>query len=143
MPPFPWLFGGQQFANLFLDPEETTRFCAGGRRLCLDLSHSKLASNQRGVDFNDDLTMLAPFAAHVHLVDAAGTDNEGLQIDEGEIDFPAAIQILDRLAPHASFVPEIWQGHKNDGEGFWIALDRLERYFSHSGKEVEASVAGS
>ena len=26
----------------------------------------------------------------------------------------------------ASFIPEIWQGHKNDGEGFWIALTRLE-----------------
>ena len=23
-------------------------------------------------------------------------------------------------------VPEIWQGHKNGGEGFWVALERLE-----------------
>ena len=25
-----------------------------------------------------------------------------------------------------SFIPEIWQGHKNGGEGAWIALNRLE-----------------
>ena len=36
---------------------------------------------------------------------------------------------LDEISPDASFIPEIWQGHKNAGEGFWIALDRLENYF--------------
>jgi N-acetylneuraminate synthase len=25
-----------------------------------------------------------------------------------------------------SCIPEIWQGHKNEGEGFWVALERLE-----------------
>ena len=34
-------------------------------------------------------------------------------------------EILTDKAPEASFIPEIWQGHKNNGEGFWIALDRL------------------
>jgi N-acetylneuraminate synthase len=38
-------------------------------------------------------------------------------------------EILDQEAPQASFIPEIWQGHKNDGEGFWIALNRLEQWF--------------
>lgn len=27
-----------------------------------------------------------------------------------------------------SFIPEIWQGHINNGEGFWTALDRLEQW---------------
>jgi hypothetical protein len=36
---------------------------------------------------------------------------------------------LDRCAPAASFIPEIWQGHKNEGAGFWTALDRLEAWF--------------
>jgi N-acetylneuraminate synthase len=36
---------------------------------------------------------------------------------------------LSVLAPDASFIPEIWQGHKNDGEGFWRALEILENYF--------------
>ncbi len=33
---------------------------------------------------------------------------------------------LERLAPGVPFIPEIWQGHVNNGEGFWTALDRLE-----------------
>ena len=29
--------------------------------------------------------------------------------------------------PEASFIPEIWQGHKNSGSGFWYALEQLEK----------------
>jgi hypothetical protein len=63
------------------------------------------------------------------LVDAAGVDDEGLQIGEGEINFVDIAERLDRLCPKAAFIPEIWQGHKNNGEGFWIALERLEGLF--------------
>ena len=54
---------------------------------------------------------------------------QGLQIGEGEIDFNKLVCILDDHCPKASFIPEIWQGHKNGGEGFWIALERLETIF--------------
>lgn len=64
---------------------------------------------------------------HLHLVDAAGSDGEGLQKGEGEIDFGMTARILDELAPQASFIPEIWQGP--NGEGVWIALDGLEHQF--------------
>lgn len=67
--------------------------------------------------------------AHIHMVDAEGVDGEGLQIGEGMVDFVMVAEVLDKLAPKASFIPEIWQGHKNDGAGFWIALDKLERWF--------------
>ena len=49
--------------------------------------------------------------------------SRGVQIRE------ACRFVCDQLAPQAGFIPEIWQGHKNNGEGFWIALDRLERWF--------------
>jgi N-acetylneuraminate synthase len=65
----------------------------------------------------------------LHIVDAEGVDGEGLQIGEGMVDFAMTAEVLDRCAPEASFIPEIWQGHKNDGAGFWTALDRLERWF--------------
>jgi N-acetylneuraminate synthase len=29
--------------------------------------------------------------------------------------------------PEATWLPEIWQGHENDGQGFWVALERLEK----------------
>ena len=60
------------------------------------------------------------------LGDAKGVNGEGLQVGEGSLDFDRLGQLLGTGCPQASFIPEIWQGHKNGGEGFWIALERLE-----------------
>ena len=46
---------------------------------------------------------------------------------EGEIDFPSLSEQLKMSCPEATFIPGVWQGHKNHGEGFWTALARLER----------------
>ena len=51
---------------------------------------------------------------------------------DGDIDFVALCAGLDRTCPNASFVPEIWQGHKDNGAGFWFALDKLERWFENA-----------
>jgi N-acetylneuraminate synthase len=128
LPPFPWYFGGQLFLNLFVKPEDTARFCRAQKlRLCFDISHTKLACNHYRLSFKNAVDALAPLTAHYHIADADGVDGEGLQIGDGQIDFPAFIEQANRLSPSASFIPEIWQGHKNDGEGFWTALDRLEK----------------
>lgn len=130
MPPFPWHFGGQRYHNLFMEPDEIVDFCSRhGYRVCLDTSHSKLTCNYFGLNYTSFIDKVAPFTAHLHIVDASGTDGEGLQIGEGDIDFAALAEELNRFAPHASFIPEIWQGHKNDGEGFWHALKQLEKWF--------------
>jgi N-acetylneuraminate synthase len=42
------------------------------------------------------------------------------------VDWADVFRLLRKLAPDASFIPEIWQGHKNNGEGAWLALERLE-----------------
>ena len=62
---------------------------------------------------------------HIHIADSKGNNEEGLQINEGEIDFNFLSKTLNSL-PKASFIPEVWQGHENNGEGFWKALERLE-----------------
>ncbi len=130
LPPFPWYLGGQLHCNLFVDPDDTVQFAEdSGRRLCFDVSHSKLAANHLKDSFADWTEKLAPYTAHLHLVDAAGVDGEGLQIGDGEIDFAILAEQLDRLAPDVAFIPEIWQGHKNGGEDFWVALERLEKWF--------------
>ncbi|MDQ4501905.1 N-acetylneuraminate synthase family protein [Sinomonas sp. ASV322] len=130
LPPYPWLMGGQQFHNLFLDPADTAAFAAAtDTSLCLDVSHSKLAANHLGMPFTEAVERLAPHSIHLHLVDARGVDGEGVQIGDGEVDWAALAGQLDRLAPGVGFIPEIWQGHVNSGEGFWTALDRLERWF--------------
>lgn len=130
MPPFPWHFGGQRYHNLFMSAEDIASFCTQyNMRICLDVSHSKLYCNKEHLSFNDFLAATAPYTAHLHIADAMGVDGEGLQIHEGDIDFKLMAAELDKYCPAASFIPEIWQGHKNDCEGFWIALERLEPYF--------------
>ncbi|MDJ0688925.1 MAG: N-acetylneuraminate synthase family protein [Xenococcaceae cyanobacterium MO_188.B32] len=130
MPPFPWHFGGQRYHNLFVAPQDTVRFCQEQNyRICLDVSHSKLACNHHKWSFKEFIEQVAGYTAHLHIADAEGIDGEGLQIGEGDIDFPALAEDLAKTASQASFIPEIWQGHKNDGEGFWISLNKLEKYF--------------
>ncbi len=128
LPPFPWYLGGQRFCNLFVDPFDTAKFATEyDIDLCLDISHTKLACTYGRVSFFEAIEVLAPLTAHLHLVDAEGDDGEGLQIEEGDVDWVVLAEQLNRLAPSASFIPEIWQGHVGGGEGFWIALERLER----------------
>tara|TARA_A100001011_G_scaffold378465_1_gene443226 strand:- start:6813 stop:8696 length:1884 start_codon:yes stop_codon:yes gene_type:complete len=126
MAPFPWHFGGQRYQNLFVLPDEIEEKCTlMNLRICLDVSHSMLTCNHFNIEFYEFIDKVAPFTAHIHMGDAKGVNGEGLQIGEGDIDFKRLCKILIDKAPKASFIPEIWQGHKNNGEGFWIALDRL------------------
>ena len=127
MAPFPWHFGGQRYQNLFVHADEITRWCERlDVRMCFDISHSRLTCNHFGLDFYEFASKVAPYSAHLHLGDALGVNGEGLQVGEGDIDFARLGEILHDGCPTASFIPEIWQGHKNGGEGFWIALDKLE-----------------
>ena len=127
MAPFPWHFGGQRYQNLFVKSEEIVHWCDKlNLRMCFDISHTRLTCNHLGVDFYEFSRRISPLTAHLHLGDAQGLNGEGLQIGEGDIDFARLGKILDAGCPSASFIPEIWQGHKNGGEGFWIALEKLE-----------------
>jgi sialic acid synthase SpsE/endonuclease IV len=127
MAPFPWLFGGQRYQNIFVHVDEIVKYCKEyGIRMCFDVSHSMLTCNQFKQDFYEFAAKIAPYTAHIHMGDAKGVNGEGLQIGEGEIDFVKLGKILNDGCTNASFIPEIWQGHKNNGEGFWIALEKLE-----------------
>ena len=129
MPPFPWHFGGQRFHNLFMHAAEIADYCeTHDARICLDISHSALAATHARTSFQSFLEQVGRFSRHLHIVDAEGVDGEGLQIGDGTIDFAMVASVLDRVAPEASFIPEIWQGHKDNGAGFWKALDRLEQW---------------
>lgn len=130
MPPFPWHFGGQRYHNLFMLPDDIWRFCDRyGYRICLDVSHSQLTCNHFNLSYMEFLKQVGQYAAHLHIVDAEGVDGEGLQIGDGGVDFGMVAEVLGLKVPSASFIPEIWQGHKNVGEGFWVALEKLEKWF--------------
>jgi len=129
MAPFPWHFGGQRHQNIFIFPNECATVCRKfGLRMCVDISHTRLAANHFGFDFYDAIATLGPYTRHYHLGDSLGVDGEGLQIGTGDIDFKKLGNMMASAAPDAWFIPEIWQGHKNFGEGFWVALERLEPY---------------
>ena len=127
MAPFPWHFGGQRFQNLFMDVNEIKRFCEENNiKICHDISHSHLTCNHFKWNHIEYIRELGAFTSHFHIADASGVDGEGLQIGQGTVNFDEILPIIDKEIPDISFIPEIWQGHKNNGEGFWIALSNIE-----------------
>lgn len=122
MAPFPWHFGGQRHQNIFMMPEELAAQAQScGLRLCLDLSHLQMTCHHFCLDFQAALTLLLPHTAHLHVADAKGSNGEGVLIGTGDIDWPATWAQI-RRHPGISFIPEVWQGHKDHGAGFWTAL---------------------
>ncbi len=130
MPPFPWHFGGQSHHNLFVDPDEITNFCALHKniKVCFDTSHSMMACNFYGWNFLEFAQKISPNVIHLHIADAIGVDGEGIELGEGDINFNELSKVLNQYLYKVPFVPEVWQGHKNSGEGFWKALSYLETY---------------
>jgi len=128
MPPFPWHFGGQSYHNLFVCADEIVAFCQNNPKIkiCLDISHSMMSCNYYGWSLLDFVEKVAPYNIHLHIVDAKGVDGEGVEIGGGDVNFPKLMALLDIENPSVQFIPEVWQGHKNGGEGFWSALEYLE-----------------
>jgi N-acetylneuraminate synthase len=126
MAPFPWHFGGQRHQNIFMMPADLVEQARRhGLRYTLDLSHLSMMCSHFSLDFQDVLSSLLPHTAHLHVGDASGTNGEGVEMGSGDIDWQAT---WTRIAeyPQLSFVPEIWQGHKDHGAGFWSAMRFLE-----------------
>ena len=128
MPPFPWHFGGQSHHNLFVDPIEIKDFCEKNNSLgiCLDTSHSMMACSYYGWDLIEFIKIIAPHISYIHLADSSGIDGEGINFGEGDIDFGKLLPVLDKLCADVPIITEVWQGHINDGAGFWRALEYLE-----------------
>ena len=126
MAPFPWHFGGQRHQNIFMMPDELVEQSkALGLRLCLDLSHLQMTCNHFKIDFVKALGELLPFTAHLHVADASGTNGEGVVMGTGNVDWPKSWRKIMQY-PSVSFIPEVWQGHKDHGAGFWSALKFLQ-----------------
>jgi sialic acid synthase SpsE/sugar phosphate isomerase/epimerase len=130
LPPHPWYFGGQWLTNAFMDAYEIRDFIVPmGLNFCYDSSHHKLYCNWAHADFYEQLRVLLPYIRHLHLSDGAGLDGEGLQIEEGTIDWVHFFHVLGDY--HGTMIPEIWRGHQRQGEGFLIAIQRLSKaYFA-------------
>lgn len=116
MAPFPWHFGGQRYQNIFMDVDEIVEFCRVTQsKFCLDTSHLSMYCCYADINFNDAFQKLLPYAGHIHLADAQGSNGEGVFLGTGDIDFSF---IKSALSEDSTFIFETWQGHKNMGSGF-------------------------
>ena len=126
MPPYPWYYGGRYYQHIFTNTEDIYKFAKElDINICYDTSHAKLASNSQNKNFIAFSKKILKITEHLHISDAKGTDGEGLQIGDGEINFKEFFKIA--INNGASFIPEIWNGHLNNGNGFNIALNNLEK----------------
>ncbi|MEW6436067.1 MAG: N-acetylneuraminate synthase family protein [Pseudomonadota bacterium] len=127
MAPFPWHFGGQRHQNIFMYPDELVEAAKSNNlRLCLDLSHLSMTCSHFGFDFQTELKKLLPVTAHLHIADAVDVRGEGVDLGQGDIDWGKTWPII-AAERNLSFIPEVWQGHKNFGAGFWKALTFLSQ----------------
>ena len=86
-----------------------------------------MAANYYGFNLYEFIESISQFVVHLHIVDAKGSDGEGVEIGKGDVDFQKLSSVLNNKIPNVQFLPEVWQGHKNSGEGFWKALNYLEQ----------------
>ena len=127
MAPFPWHFGGQRHQNIFMDPSEIAEQAVKHHiRLCLDLSHLQMTCSHFGYNFQDALSLLLPLSAHLHVADAKGSNGEGVLMGTGDVNWEASWSKICTFSD-ISFIPEVWQGHKDHGVGFWKALEFLNK----------------
>lgn len=125
MPPNPWYFGGQWYNTIFMDSAEIKQFADETKfGICYDTSHALLHCNFCNKSLNHFTKDISKYVRHLHVSDAAGTTQEGLQLGTGEIDFEHLFEIFHNV--DSGFIPEIWQGHLNRGRGFKDALVKIE-----------------
>ena len=125
MAPFPWHFGGQRFQNIYMVPDEIIeQSIKSNSKICLDLSHLQLTCNYFKLNFQNSLANLLPLTSHLHIGDARGDNGEGIEIGQGDIEWNETWKKICKY-PNISFIPEVWQGHKDHGVGFWTALKFL------------------
>jgi N-acetylneuraminate synthase len=126
MPPFPWYFGGQWYNTIFMDSREIFDFAKEmGWGICYDLSHAQLYCNSVKRDLKDFTKNVLPYVDYLHISDAKGVTQEGLQLGLGNLDMDHLFAILQKL--DVGFIPEIWSGHLQRGKGMKQALRTIEK----------------
>ena len=123
LPERAWYLGGQRRINTFACPEEVLNFSSLYKlNICFDTAHTILACNSLGKDWKLYADSLYNISRNIHLADAESIDNEGLQIGDGEL----TMQLIKTIVlGDKTWMPEIWQGHREEYQGFSEALDKI------------------
>lgn len=126
MPPFPWHQGGRSFHNVLTNIEKIKDFIQiSNNDICLDISHSALSCIHYKQDLMSLINCLKNRIFHIHLADAKGSNSEGLEIGSGSLDFKEIHRRLFSKQNSYYLIPEIWQGHLNNGKPFAQSIIRF------------------
>lgn len=110
-------------SHICIDAEDFFRFSDLVGGVTLDICHAYLSNEEGNHEHIQKMKNdLKKMIKHVHASDAKPPHHEGLQIGAGLIDFGVLKDFK------VGIVPEIIDGHKNEGEGFKIAIERLRNY---------------
>tara|TARA_B100000212_G_C27385019_1_gene538995 strand:- start:15773 stop:18073 length:2301 start_codon:yes stop_codon:yes gene_type:complete len=126
MPPFPWHQGGRSFHNILTSKDKINDFLKRtDSMICFDVSHSYMSCKYFKESINEHIKLFSSRIKHIHLSDAASVNSEGLEIGEGSIDFLSIHKNLNIRNFKHYMIPEIWQGHLNNGEKFANSIIRF------------------
>ena len=144
MPWFYWIREDRWVSNILIFAQEFERFLPHCGGICLDFCHAFLSQPQGSPETILDFFRLYPDRLrHFHVSDATSPDGEGLQIEDGEFDFPALFLevggILGSLkawagsSPAYSMIPEIKGGHVDKSRIQKEAFSKLRAVLENAG----------
>ena len=126
MPPFPWHQGGRSYHNLMVQGENIQDMIEQSNlNICFDVSHTSMSCNFHSEDFYKIIKKLGDKIKHIHLSDARGNSEEGLEVGDGSIDFKEFHKSIMNDGNKKFLLPEIWQGHLSYGLKFATSLIRF------------------
>ena len=145
MPWFYWIRDERYVSNILILAWEFGDFLPHCGGLCLDLCHAYLSQEQGSTRTILEFFRRYPeHIKHLHVSDAVSPDGEGLQIGEGEVDFPGLFRDIHELVDAKgrddenkttglwcyTMIPEIKGGHLQGNavskEGFRKLKDLID-----------------
>ena len=131
LPPFPWHQGGRSYHNLLTKLSKVKDFLnRSENNICLDISHTALSCSFFKEDIFEHIQTIGSKIFHIHLSDAQGQNAEGLEIGTGTLDFNRIHNSIKNYKEWVYMIPEIWQGHLNEGEKFATSLRRFKEFIN-------------
>lgn len=120
----PWFYWyrkkDRMLSNACVSIEDIRRFSRFVDGLTLDVCHGYLSKPEGDQGYcRRFMKTFGSKIKHIHVSDARAPDCEGLQIGEGEVDFSFL------KGAEVPITVEIWNGHLDDGKGFWRGIERL------------------
>ncbi|MFT6908535.1 MAG: sialic acid synthase SpsE [Oleiphilaceae bacterium] len=123
LPPIAWYFGGSVRLHAVNQMADVELFKQYDLPVCMDVCHLIMGRNFFGFSAEKVMQDLKKNTQHIHIADAAGIDGEGFAIGEGE---PQNMNIIRKTLDYDCLkVIEVWQGHLDNGAGFYKALTAL------------------